>query len=515
MVEVNKLCRRIYGLLLVALMCVGGLYAQPPAVEARIAGLESNADYMKLLQEDAQLKFREDSTVNAVEHLRTLLREDPANRQRYTQSILQLENRIFELRTAMGQVVGRINTIEQGWVLANLNKPGATTPERAEEQNPVKIADSLKVRNLIDNRYFRDNLAPADYAALRRAQQMEMQAVDYVNRYYANYHSISELAAAYVHADAESEAIDIYGRYTTLQGLNRVLADSLAQTWNYIFDNKSYAYGYLMDKLGNDQVLTREEERVADAARKLSSMSGTTASDAVADYFLRKRVAVDYEVSVAEVLGLDAARDSLRGVAAQLSGVDFRLPKVEVAERLFLDYDSVKFSGSPYNSRNPIPECRVHARGVIYRVLLGTFNTKRAVDTFRGVHPLCYQVNDEGKWCYYAGGFKTIAEAQRAQKQLKAWGFLRPEIIVWVDSLIRDPEAIPVSYRVEIRGAESLSDKVKRVIQQAAADLELSRVSADLFVVAAFTDKAAAEGLAEAVRQADASLQIKVAKTSE
>ena len=43
-------------------------------------------------------------------------------------------------------------------------------------------------------------------------------------------------------------------RFTTntrlLQGFNRVLADSLSDAWNYIFDNKSYAYGYLMDKCG-------------------------------------------------------------------------------------------------------------------------------------------------------------------------------------------------------------------------------------------------------------------------
>lgn len=111
---------------------------------------------------------------------------------------------------------------------------------------------------------------------------------------------------------------------------------------------------------------------------------------------------VDYEASVAGVLALDAARDSLKGVAAQLEAIDYRLPRVDVAERYFLDYDSVAFSSTPkYSYQHPIPECKVYANGTIYRILLGTYNTKRAAATFRGAYPLFYLVNDAGKWCYY------------------------------------------------------------------------------------------------------------------
>ena len=53
----------------------------------------------------------------------------------------------------------------------------------------------------------------------------------------------------------------------------------------------------------------RQEKELSEAARQLSALQGETASDAVADYLLRKRVIVDYEASVAGVLGLDAARD--------------------------------------------------------------------------------------------------------------------------------------------------------------------------------------------------------------
>ena len=331
---------------------------------------------------------------------------------------------------------------------------------------------------------------------------------------------LTELAETYAAVQTEAEAMEVFERYNALQGVNRALADSLAATWNSIFDNKSYAYGYLLDKMGEEEVLAREEEALSEASRQLSALQGETASDAVADYFLRKRVVVDYEAAVAGVLALDAARDSLRGVAAQLESIDYRLPRVEVAERYFLDYDSVAFSSKPvYSYQNPIPECRVYANGTIYRILLGTFNTKRAAATFRGAYPLFYLINDEGKWCYYAGGFATLAEAEAAQALLKKRGFVRPEIVVWTDGAARnlslDPEAAKVTYRVEITGTDALSDEVKGVIAATGEGYELSRVGSQLFVVGAFDDRAVADRLAESIRQTDAALEVKVAEIAE
>ena len=117
-------CLRMY-ILLCALFAAGSLGAQQLDVKARIAGLEKNGEYMSLLREDALLQAREDSVVRVVERTRTLLREDPERRQQYSQEILALENRIFEIRNAKGRLIDRINTIEQEWVLSNLDAGGA------------------------------------------------------------------------------------------------------------------------------------------------------------------------------------------------------------------------------------------------------------------------------------------------------------------------------------------------------------------------------------------------------
>lgn len=505
---------KFYNIILAALFSVAALRAQE--IAPRIAGLENNTVYMTLLREDAELQIREDSVVNAVTRVRRLLREQPGNREVYAKEILGLEERIFEIRNAKGRLIDRINTIEQEWVLANLDA-GVSAQDAGDPGMLSALPDSLKVRSLVDNLYFREHLPAADYEALRRAQRWERTVVEYVNRYFANYGEIASLAEQYAAAQTEQEALDLYEKYNTMQGFNRVLADSLGGVWNYIFDNKSYAYGYLLDKFGQDEVLAREEEHLSEAARQLSELRGHTVSDVVADYFLRKRVVVDYETAIADLLRLDAARDSLRGVAVQLEGVDFRLPKIEVTERFFLDYDSIAFSSVPkYSYQNPIPECRVYANGTIYRILLGTFNTKRAASTFKGAYPICYRIGDDGKWSYFAGGFATRAEADEAQKQMKSKGFLRPEVVVWTDgqyrNLSREPEETLPSYRVEIVGAASLSDAAKEAIAATAGERELSRVGPQMFVVGVFDDKAIADQVAAAVAVAEPALEIKVAE---
>lgn len=499
-----------------ALLSSGAAVAQLPAVEPRIAGLESNEEYMTLLRRDAQLQVREDSIRLVVNDMRRRLQDDPGNRQRYSQEILRLEGWIFDLRNAKGRLVDRINAIEQEWVLANLN---SSAPSDRMQQSGVSIPDSLKVRNLVYNPYFGDCLAPEDYAALCRAQRMEPQAVDFVNRYMVNHRTATDLADAYAAARTESEAMEIYDRFTALQQQNEALSDSLSTVWNYIYDNKSYAYAYVLDGLGKEEILSREEELAARASRQFSALQGETASDAVADYFLRKRVIVDYERQVARVLELTAAADSLQGVAEQLETVDFRLPKVHVAERSFLDYDTVAFSSHPkYTYQNPIPECKVYANGTIYRILLGTFNTKRAAATFRGAYPLFYLINDDGKWCYYTGGFATFDEAEAARKLLKEHGFIRPEIVVWTDGVYRnlaqDPDVSTTFFRIEITGTEALSDDVKRVIAETSGGAELSRAGQH-FVVGTFNDRAVVDRVADAIRATDPALEIKVSEIAE
>lgn len=517
MVEMTQTIRKLCLFAGSVLFGAAVLRAQQPSVEARIAGLEGNAEYMLLLEEDARLQMREDSVVNAVETMRRRLRGNPAEGRRLADEILELENRIFEIRTAKGRLIDRINAIEQNWVLANLN--GAALPEKPAAPQVPKIPEAQQARNLVDNACFRDELPPADYAALQRAQQLETQVLQCVERYFSNYAALDRLAGAYREATVEAEAVELYGRHAALAEENRTLADSLSEMWNYVFDNKSYAYGYLLDKMGREELLAQQEEDAAKTARTAAALSGETVSDKVVDYFLRKRLLLSSEETVAGALGLARAADSLRGVSERLEKIEFCLPRQEIEERYFLEYAPVEFSSpSKYNARHPIPECRIYARGTIYRILLGTFNARRPVSTFRGVSPLSFLENEAGKWCYYAGGFATRQEAAEAQALLKKRGFARPEIVVWRDGVYRNvsadgDDAEPV-YRVEIASAAPLPEEAKQAIADAAPEAAVSRAG-QKFVVGMFADPAVAERVAAALRRTLPDSEIKIAETPE
>ena len=114
MVEVTQtMFRRILIYALGAVfLTAGGVRAQQPEVEARIAGLEGNAEYMSLLREDAQLQIREDSIVNAVERMRRQLREDPGKRQQYSQEIAELR-----LRATATDLVVKSPAMQRLWTL--------------------------------------------------------------------------------------------------------------------------------------------------------------------------------------------------------------------------------------------------------------------------------------------------------------------------------------------------------------------------------------------------------------
>lgn len=500
------------------LACGGVAYGQLPEVKSRISGLEKNEEYMSLLKQEQALQQREDSVVVVVKDYRRMLRENPDQRQVYSDKILSLENEIFEIRNSMGRLVDRINTIEQEWVLSNLNGDFLAQESPAEQQTVVEIPEALKRRNLVMNPYFKEHLPVADYEALMMSQQKEMQAVDYANRYFNNYNTLSEMAAVYDTIPAEAEAMALYDRYRELETVTRHLTDSLSDIWNFIYDNKNYAYGYLMDELGRDDILTREDERQASAMRQISAKSESCDSEHIVDYFLRKKALVSYEKGIAELLGLAQAKDSLSGVLSQLEGVEFCRPRLEMHERYFLDYDSVAFYKTPkYSYSNPIPECKVYARGTIYRLLLGTFNTKRAVSTFRGAYPLSYLVNDAGKWCYYTGGFATRQEAEEARQELKKHGFLRPEIVVWRDGEMTNlskegDDAAAVNYRLEIRTEGELSDEIKAVLKNSAPDCDISRVGPNLFIIGMFPEESMAAKTVEEVRAVAPNLEIKVAE---
>ena len=473
---------------------------------------------MELLADGVRLQQQEDSVMRVVEQNRRLFSEDPANRAKYGEAILALEEQVFSLRNRKGDIFGRINTIEQDWLIENMSsgQPAQVVVEEAVADTVIEQA-SVQTTRIVDDIHFVTELDSTDYVALQRAQNDELKVVEFVNMFSENHAAMESIRVQYEQTQDAAEASRLYSNYQVLKGLCSALNDSISTRWSTIFDAKSFAYNFMLEKNRRDDLLENSELALSQALQRAAADRGRYASDAMSSYFNTKQSLVATEIELARMFGLGLAQDSLKMVSRQLETIDYRLPKIEIEERFFLAYEPIGVSSpARYNSRNPIPECEIYERGTIYRVLLGTFSSQQPISIFKGVYPLYKLKTEEGKYRYFAGGFATEAEVDEAQIRLKNMGFKRPEATVWIDGVytnlveVREAEGDKTQmFRVEIAGIEQMTPELRAALDQSAADKDITRINGR-FIVMSFAEREQADEVAAAVVEAVEGVTVEV-----
>ena len=484
-------------------------------ITARVAGLENDSTYMSLLKKEQLLRHTEDSIVQTINTTRQLFTSDipESEKEQYATKILQLEKELFEVRNQQGITTNEISVIEQDFILKNLNGTGGNVTEQTVEPAAKQVA------NLVYNTYFKENLSDEDYEALCRSQELEKVPILLLSRYMDTDRTIDSLAILYDTTTNKSIAETCYIQIDSLKRCNQAVDDSLAQTWSYIYDNKTYAYNYLLEKMGKTEMLKNFDTRFQENRQLIASAQDSVASGTVYGYPLDKRLLLDYEESLSSILGYTSAQDSIAKQAAAFEKLNYNLRKIEPQERIFIEYGNIERSSpAKYNASNPIPEMEIYKQGTVYRIRLGAFLQKQPVSLFKGVSPLCFEKNEEDRFVYYAGAFKEASEAESAYEQLKEMGFRKPEIVVWEDGAYRmigvpnaeseDTSAEPAEtlYRVEIAGqGENLSASIKELTDRSAPGKELTRTVTDdgthLYSVGNFTSKEEADALCNAINE--------------
>ena len=491
--------------LLFAVMSV--VTAQAQIVTARIPELETNETYMSLMRNDARLRIKTDSLMSVVRQLRGELNRNAEERDSLAQlrsdSIAVILNdteaAIYAMRSQKIKLIDQINTIEQEHVLSSLGNIG-------EAQSAASSG------SIYANAYFQKSIDTEDFKALMSSHGKEATANKHAQAYVKNYTRIKELYDKYVQAQTESDAENIYTELSAVVDENMVLERQLTKLWNEIYDQKSYVYSYFLEKEGREDILEITENMMSEAQQEKLQSIDNCISEPLADYRLQKPIVLNYEVYVAKLLNLTSAIDSLSNASRAVRQIDYRLPKIDIERRSFVDYQAIEFSQrSPYNTSNPIPDCIVYEYGTIYRILLGTFKYKQAVSIFRNASPLCVEKLEDGRFSYYAGGFHSRAEAEKAVEVLKKKGFRNPQVVEWCDGYKTNISEVgeSVSFRLVITGA-ALDDTAREIIAEMAPDCELSRLSEDNFIVGMFASRAMADRVAQAVGKCDPALVINI-----
>ena len=499
----RKFC--IASLVFVALCCVE---VSAQEVTARIAGMETNRDYMQLLRSEEQLRVQTDSVMAVARELRAEIRKgmeerDSLSQQRNDSLSLVLsdaEGQMNALRARKVKLIDQINTLEQNYVLASVGNIGEASASQAS-------------RSLYNNSYFKNSLDAEDYKMLIELQAQEQAMFGCVRSYVANHTKIKQLYDKYVIAQTESESEALYAEMSSILIENVALERKIANGWSSIYDHKCYVYSYFLEKENRMDLLNLTEAMMQEARQQKLNTIDECVSEYVADYCLQKPVALNYEIYVAKMLNLTSAIDSLSTAARNVRSIDYRMPTLEIERRSFVDYEPIEFHNrSPYNASNPIPDCVKYEYGTIYRILLGTFKYKQQPSLFRGAAPLYVEQLEDGRFSYYAGGLQTRGEAESAVEIMKKKGFRNPQIVEWCDgekTNLSAEDVVRSTYRIAISGG-SLDDMVREVISSMAEGCQLSKLSEDKFLVSTFESRAVAERVAEAIRKCDASLSVEV-----
>ena len=462
--------RKVYIVLCAALLAAGDLCAQQVRVEPRIAGLEGNREYMSLLEQDAQLQIREDSIVNAVERARQQLREDPANRQRYSQEILQLESRIFEVRNAKGRLIDKINTIEQEWVLANLNGAAQQPAEPAAEKSRRAIPDSLRCATWFSTPISasscpRPIMRPAQGAGAGAGRRGLCEPL------FCQLRTICELAEAWC------RGADRGGCGRDLRPLQYVAglqprAGRFTRRGMELYRRQQRVCLWLSDgQMGQDAILAREEKRLSGlpansrhcAARSLR-MPWPIISCARKSSWATRR---PWPACWGSLPPATRCAAWLRNWMASTSACPVSTWRSAISSTTTVSR-SPQRQNTATSTRSPSAGSTSTGRSTVscWARSIPSVPSPRS-----GAYPLSYLVGEDKKWCYYAGASQP-GRRPRPRKTVEIQR-LRPPRNRGVDGRrlpqpSRDPEAQQIAYRVEITGTEALPDVVKTVITEAA-----------------------------------------------
>ncbi len=481
------------------------------ALFVAVSSANAASTYEELVRESQVLSQREDSLSRLVATRRGEIATAGDAREVIGEQIKRLEMELFDLSREKSALLNRLSAMKQSVAASGAAAGGATGGATgvASTTSGAKQISSAAV--------LKSSLPKEDYTKLITAERAEAECGTLFVEYMRSYNRLRELKQLYDQAKDESKAIEYSDEFHKLESSIGAVGALLSSRWSEIYDSKNYAYSMALELLSDEKLMSSQTELAYEAAGKISEVEHSDDGEAALNYDYQKRAQSNFELLLAERLGLPEAVDSLRGVvAAQAKRAAVEdLSEVVFKKRNFILYEPIRFvTTTPYNAKNPIPTAVEYKRGEIYRIQFGAYKYEQLPTIFRGVVPMSKD-RALGFWTYYGGGYATLAEAEAAVALCKRRGFKRPEVVRWRDgvrrNLYREPEAKSEGrFRVHITGAATLPDMVRTAVRSGAAGGELTKVGADKYIVGTVLDRAAADRLVESLKVADETLMYSV-----
>lgn len=468
--------------------------------------------------------FVRDSLADVLAEHRANYAKNESLREKLTPTILALESELCRAQSEYDKVVEAVGRKDIEQALADYAQAQTQKGEKSDSATPkIATADEYKPdptrlkRDLVKNDYFVERLSESDYKTLCDAQQREVKTKEAVTLYMKMYGELLALQRKYMEVATREEADAIAKRFAVKEGEMAQQDEAIKSMSGSFYYNKMYAYDLLMERGGKTAMLDLSADVSARAEREINENSDLYQSDALVNYYARKKAMTEYEMQLASLLSLTSSRDSLKLISAELKNRDYRLSKLSLQRRSFINYEDIEVKKPTiYTSKNPVPKTKVYDYGVIYRIRVGLFTNKPNVSALRGVVPLSYsEAYHKGMYAYYVGGFRTEQEAKDGVAYLKKLGFRDPIIAVWVDGeyypTIEEMHRSQSQYNIEISGVVTLTDEMKSKILSHKSDCTISRIGTT-FVVGTFEGKSVAQAIVADLQAMSKDISVKITK---
>lgn len=470
------------------------------AAFAGMSPLEASA------QED--LKLKAEAMAHKVDSLQTRLQ---ALRNQYSQSSAEERQMIAsEIMTLEPQAVAagsefeqlRLSLAQQG-IIVEVQQKRTDTPS---EQNTMRTLEA--------NPFFRSNLSRDDYSQLLSVAKLEKNISRDILDVRRMHESLVALSDQYRTCQTEAEANQIKENFEKQISEMQLKSSDIGDEWQKVMDNKTYIYNLLMEKFSRQDILTQMESTLVQAEGNVSQVSRNT-SPALAAYAYQKPALLRYETEIARMRNMTQALDSLETVSRKFRPQSYLLEVPHLEQRVFIEVEPIEYKGtSYYNYKNPIPAPRIYQSGTVYRIRVGVYSQLPGIMVFKGLAPLSKTKEyHDGKTAYFLGSFDTYDAAIQARETLKSKGFRNPVICMWRDgAYIPNAEeflAAGGNVTMEIRGVESLQQKVRDCIMRFAPGAQISK-SAQAFILSGVGLKDKCEQLRLELVLLDSAMQISI-----
>lgn len=523
---------------------------QGHAQQARIAGLEKNEEYMDLLKEQQKLKTGEDSTLSLISQNRKAFEaigstttgaevspEQRAERGKYGQEIVRLEGELFEIRNKIGQITAQVSMIEQDYILNHMDDQGVVALPEGDEEQPVQETKK-QLRTLFANDFFVENLTKNEMTLFRLTPQVEPEVIKINGKIHQLYQQLDSLKQHYDKVNNQEIVDSLAGKAVELKEQIEQEDALMEKLWLAIYNRKMEAYPVLLDKMGGvDRIVQEQLDQESRMVRRAEGLASEQLAPLVSTFPMQKRLALDYEIAMAQKLGLTEALDSLKAEGRKIPEQQtMTYPDIHFQPRNLVVYSPIAKpedhipTAEAYAAVSDIPEMHIPKKGIYYTIQLGAFTTvPKTIETFKGMSPLRWQKMSDGRTRYVVGGFRNYADAQAALTQMQRAGFRAPTMVAWMDGKLTTSlkakaeedklaaasgSANGKEYNVEIVPGEGrLSTALRNVITSRTSGgisiVRNSRGNEAVYSVGSFAVKAEADKLAEALR-AESNVQVKV-----